>query len=591
MNGFALLSRSRRGRLLRSATALVLAAGLAVAAPLVRSTPARAQVPVTHFAWTATAGDTIGDSALISTGATDGEPGDLLFVTPSPYRGETCPCLAVPPVPVIGVMYDRALGKWAVMDENRAAMPADETFSVLAEPGAGRAVFVVRATHSATSGDHVFISSSLTNGKPHAVLEVTQVWNPAGTAKGVYNANPIGVRYYPSKRKWAILNENGSRMPSGAAFNVLVGTTASGGGTAVVAATTTASRVGRGTVFSDPVTNAHPDALVLDTPDWNPGGKGGTTSLSQTAVEYDSTLNEWAVVDETPVAPPLKSAYNVLAFPAAQVPVTHFAWTATSAYVGGDTALIDDRATNSQPADLLFVTPSPYRGETCPCLAVAPLPPIGVWYDQSISEWAVFTEDRAGMPADETFDVLAEPATGAAVFVLRATHANTVGDHVFINSRLTNDKPNAELEVTQDWNPGGGTTGVYNPHPIGVRYYKAQRKWAVINEDIKPMPAGGAFNVLVGSSASGGGASKVTTATTETRAGMATIFSDPLSNANPGAFVFVTPDWNPGGKGGTTSTSQTAVVYDPTVKQWAVLDQNGSPPPLKSAYNLLIFPS
>jgi hypothetical protein len=591
MNGFLLLSGSRRARLLRPATAFVLAAGLAVAAPLVASAPARAQVPVTHFAWTAAAGDVIGDLALISTGATDGEPGDLLFVTPSPYRGLTCPCLAVPPVPVVGVKYDRALGKWAVMDENKAAMPAGETFSVLAEPGAGRAVFVVRATHSATSGDHVFISSSLTNGKPDAVLEVTQVWNPGGTAKGVYNPNPIGVRYYPSRHRWAILNENGRRMPSGAAFNVLVGTSASGGGTDKVAVTTSASRVGRGTVFSDPVTNAHPDALVLDTPDWNPGGKGGTTSLSQTAVGFDSALSEWAVVDENAVAPPLKSAYNVLAFPAAQVPVTHFAWTATSAYVGGDTALIDDRATNGQPADLLFVTPSPYRGETCPCLAVASLPPIGVWYDPGMGEWAVFTEDRAGMPANETFDVLAEPATGAAVFVLRAAHSNTVGDHVFISSPLTNGKPNAELEVTQDWNPGGSLTGVFNPHPIGVRYYKAQRKWAVINEDIKPMPAGAAFNVLVGSSASGGGASKVTIATTGSRAGMATLFSDPLSNANPEAFVFVTPDWNPGGKGGTTSTSQTAVVYDPTVKEWAVQDQNGSPPPLNSAYNLLIFPS
>jgi hypothetical protein len=42
MNGFLLLSGSRRARLLRSATAVVLAAGLAVAAPLVASTPASA---------------------------------------------------------------------------------------------------------------------------------------------------------------------------------------------------------------------------------------------------------------------------------------------------------------------------------------------------------------------------------------------------------------------------------------------------------------------------------------------------------------------------------------------------------------------
>jgi hypothetical protein len=381
----------------------------------------------------------------------------------------------------------------------------------------------------------------------------------------------------------------GGLFPPGAAFNVLVGSSASGGGSTRVVGTTSASRMGRATLFSDPVTNANPGALVLDTPDWNPGGKGGTTSLSQTAVEFASTVKKWAVVDENPVAPPLGSAYNVLAFPAAQVPVTHFAWTATTTYVGGDTALIDEHATNGQPADLLFVTPSPYRGLTCPCLEVPPLPAIGVWYDQGLKEWAVFTEDRAPMPAGETFEVLAEPATGAAVFVLRARHSNTVGDHVFISSPLTNGKPGAILEVTQDWNPGGSPTGVYNAHPIGVRYYKAQRKWAVINEDGGKMPAGAAFNVLVGSSASGGGASKVATTTAQTRIGVGTLFSDPLSNANPGAFVFVTPDWNPGGKGGTTSLSQTAAEYGSTVRQWGVVDENGAPPPLRSAYNLLIF--
>jgi hypothetical protein len=272
-------------------------------------------VPVTHFAWTATAGDTIGDLALISTGATDGEPGDLLFVTPSPYRGLTCPCLAVPPVPVVGVKYDRALGKWAVLDENKAAMPAEETFSVLAEPGAGRAVFVVRASHSATSGDHVFISSSLTNGKPHAVLEVTQVWNPGGTAKGVYNPNPIGVRYYKAQRKWAVINEDIKPMPAGAAFNVLVGSSASGGGASKVATATTGTRAGMATLFSDPLSNADPAAFVFVTPDWNPGGKGGTTSTSQTAVVYDPTVKEWAVQDQNGSPPPLKSAYNLLIFP------------------------------------------------------------------------------------------------------------------------------------------------------------------------------------------------------------------------------------------------------------------------------------
>jgi hypothetical protein len=357
-----------------------------------------------------------------------------------------------------------------------------------------------------------------------------------------------------------------------------------------VIATTAASRIGDGTVFSNSVSNGNPDALILDTPDWNPGGKGGTASTSQTAVEYDTTASRWGVFDQNGTAAPLHSAYNVLIFRAPQAPVQHFAWRAASTNTSGDSSLIDYRATNGQPADLLFVEPDPYRGETCPCLAEPPVPVIGVWYDAVAGEWAVFNENQSTMPADEMYEVLAEPAPGAGVFTLHATHADTAGDHVFINSRLSNGKPKAVLTVTQVWNPGGDLLGgVYNPNPVGVRYYKAQHKWAVLNEDGTKMPAGAAFNVLIGSSASGGGSARVITTTAASRTAIATLFSDPAINTRAGAFVFVTPDWNPGGKGGTTSTSQTAVGFDSTRNRWAVVDENGTKPPLHSAYNLLIF--
>jgi hypothetical protein len=586
------LAISRRARVIRPATAIALVAGLAIITPVVTSAPASAQAPVSHFVLTVGGAATSGDSAFLSTDATNGEPAELLFVTPSPYHGETCPCLAVAPLPVIGVRYNRAIREWAVFDENKTAMPADETFSVLAEPASGSSVFTLRASGANTSGNHVLINSRLTNGKPGAVLQVTQVLDPGGAGGGVYNPRLVGVRYYKPQHKWAIINENGGRMPRGAAFNVLVGSSASGGGSARVITTTAGSRVGNGTVFSNSVSNGNPNALLLDTPDWNPGGKGGTASTSQTAVEYDTTATKWGVVDQNGTLVPLKSAYNVLIFRTTQAPVQHFAWTATSTYTSGDSSLIDDRATNGQPADLLFVEPDPYRGRTCPCLEVPPVPAIGVWYDGFTGEWAVFNENQADMSPGETYDVLAEPASGAAVFTLHATHADTAGDHVFISSRLSNDKPKAVVTVTQVWNPGGRLLGgVYNPNAVGVRYFKAQRKWAVVNEDGAKMPAGAAFNILIGSSASGGGSTRVITTTAASRIGRGTRFSDATANNRPGAFVFVTPDWNPGGKGGTRSTSQTDVDYDATLRRWVVVDESASPTPLHSAYNLLLFPS
>jgi len=271
------------------------------------------------------------------------------------------------------------------------------------------------------------------------------------------------------------------------------------------------------------------------------------------------------------------------------MPLTHLEISVSSAETDGDSALIDNDATNGQPGDLLFVTPNPYRGATCPCLAVTPLPVIGVWYDGS--QWAVFDENQSLMPDGESFNVLAEPAAGADVFVHTTTKANTQGDHTFISSPLTNGKPAAIMQVTQNWNPDGKSTGVYNPHPVGVRYYRAQRKWAIVNEDGAAIPRDAAFNVLVAGSASGGGSVAVARATTTSVAGRATLVSDPAASGKPAALLFVTPDYNPGGKGGTTSLSPTSVSYDTPKGVWAVVDENGTPVPLHSAYNLLIFSS
>jgi len=542
-------------------------------------------VPVTHFEITVGAAETSGDSAIINTDATNGQRHDLLFVTPNPYRGETCPCLAVPPLPVIGVRYTGT--QWAVFDENKTAMPDGETFNVLAVPASARGAFTVSATKANTQGDHTFISSPLTNGKPAAIIQLTQNRSPDGKSTGAYNPHLVGVRYYRTQRKWAILNESGASMPRRAAFNVLVGTTATGGGTATVAKTTAASRVGAATLVSDPTANDDSSAVLFVTPDYNPHGKGGTTSLSPTAVSYDTPAERWAVGDENHTPVPLHSAYDLLSYPAAQMPLTHFEISVTAAETGGDSAVIDDAATNGQPGDLLFVIPNPYRGETCPCLAVAPLPVIGVWYDGT--QWAVFDENQSAMPDDESFNVLAEPVAGAGVFVHTATKANTQGDHTLINSPATNGKPGAVLQVTQNWNPGGKPTGVYNPHLVGVRYYRAQRKWAIVNEDGAAIPSGAAFNVLVGGGASGGGTATVATATAASKTGAATLVSDPAANGDSGAVLFVTPDYNPGGKGGTTSLSPTSLIYDTPKKRWAVYDENLTPVPLHSAYNLLIF--
>jgi hypothetical protein len=152
-------------------------------------------------------------------------------------------------------------------------------------------------------------------------------------------------------------------------------------------------------------------------------------------------------------------------------------WTADSASTVGDSSFIVNGATDNEPGDLLFVTPDYDPHDVCGCAYETGA--IGVYYDSSNGEWAAFREDQDAMPANESFNVLVVPKNkaGSSVFVQTSTSSNTTGDFTLINSSLTNGKPDALLQVTQNWNPGG-KGGVYNPHTVGVFYNTSAKEWA-----------------------------------------------------------------------------------------------------------------
>ena len=266
-----------------------------------------------HFVWTATVSNIFGDATVINNAATNSQPGPLLFVTPNYDAGGVGP--GTYDEHAVLVWYT-GLG-WAIFNEDKSAMVPGESFNVLVVPKTSSSVFVHFATK--TTGSSTLFSSTLTNGKPKALIQVTQVFNP-GTASGIYNSHPVGVWYDAPKKKWAILNEDKSVMTPKAGFNVIVGTSKSGGGTAAVQkATTSNAGWGDSTFISNSKTNSHPNAVVFETPDVNPDGKGGTYDGVATGVWYNyhgvgAGQNKWAVFNEDKSAVPLKAAFNVLMF-------------------------------------------------------------------------------------------------------------------------------------------------------------------------------------------------------------------------------------------------------------------------------------
>jgi hypothetical protein len=277
------------------------------------ASPVSASVTVTsHFIYTAQ-GNTL-FVAPINNDATNGEGNALLFVTPNYSAGGVCGCVAQT-VP-IGVIYNLFGGQqWAIanLDES-TTIAAGSTYNVLVVQKSSGSVFVQTATTANTLGGATYIDSPQTNANPKAKLLITSNYDPGGT-NGFLNDHPIGAYYNSSLQKWGILNEDGSSMPVGAHFNVMIGSKASNGGTEVVEKAKSSNSAGSFVLINSPETIGNPNAAVFTTPNSDPGATGSNFDASTTGVEYfQSPTDNWAVFQEDGSTMSLGYSFNVLSF-------------------------------------------------------------------------------------------------------------------------------------------------------------------------------------------------------------------------------------------------------------------------------------
>lgn len=164
---------------------------------------------------------------------------------------------------------------------------------------------------------------------------------------------------------------------------------------------------------------------------------------------------------------------------------------AASDNIVDNSTYLDHPSTNADPDAVLMVTRVLGPGEDTDYVHE-----IGVWYDRFREDgrWAVFNQDLVPLPEGSWFEV--SVLEGPNKLVHRAEPFSTSANVTYVDDPLTNGDPNAELSVTQNWNPGGGA-GTYNDHPVGVRYDQELERWAIFNEDGADMPQGAAFNVAV----------------------------------------------------------------------------------------------
>jgi hypothetical protein len=243
------------------------------------------------------------------------------------------------------------------------------------------------------------------------------------------------------------------------------------------------------TDFSNGLTNGDPNAIVMVTANWNPGGAGGTYNTPSVGVWYHSSASKWSIFNENKAAMPLNAAFNVL-IPSENI--ASYVHTSSAGNITGNHTNINNGLTNNNPNAIVFVTANWNPGGGSGVYNTSPL---GVWYNASANKWSIFNQDMSAMPAGVSFNVLIPPAH-PRVFVHKANGANTISNYTYIDHATTNNNPNAIIFVTANWNPGGGS-GVYVKAALGVWYSNSAQKWAIFTQDLSGMPAGASFNVMV----------------------------------------------------------------------------------------------
>ena len=178
--------------------------------------------------------------------------------------------------------------------------------------------------------------------------------------------------------------------------------------------------------------------------------------------------------------------------------VASFLHRATDANSRGDYTYLDDPGINGDPDAVALVEAAPGEGGAG---ADAYDHNVGVWYEPVAGRWAVFNQDRAAVAAGAAFSVTVPPASESFVHRFDAPDDLPAND-TYLDDPSVNGRPEANVSVTQNWNPGGGG-GVYNDHPVGVRYDAGRGRWQIFNQDLAPIRDGAAFNVGVTKAAPG----------------------------------------------------------------------------------------
>ena len=415
---------------------------------------------------------------------------------------------------VTGLWYKTSVNKWTIFNENLNATVENSAYNICVVDPADSMVFQHTARPYNTGSNYTIINHPKLNGKPNAAILVTQIL--IDTAGNTYNDHEIGVWYTGSN--WSIFNQDGSAMPDGASFNVLILTDLN----SFVQKATSGNIIGATTTIDHPFLNNNPNALVYVTQNWNPGGGSGTYNTAIVGTYYNTAQNKWSVFNEDMAAMVENSSYNVY------IGSPYFVHKTNNDNITGDLTVFNNPLTNTDTSARVFALHNwnPYNTGTSTFNKE-----LGVYHTGNV--WGVYTEDNSDIPQNLYFNIAIAPKTDSAF--LHTTTASNIsgGNYTTIDNSLLNNNPTARILVQHQFKSSRDTSYV------GLWYNSGTAKWTIFHEDHAVMPANKHYNVWLLDN----NKSFVHNVDSASLA-YSTVFSaidNPLTNNNPDANILITP--------------------------------------------------
>ena len=250
------------------------------------------------------------------------------------------------------------------------------------------------------------------------------------------------------------------------------------------------------TTIDYPPINGDPEAVVIVTQVWNPGGGPGIYNAHEIGVSYSSTTGRWSIYNQDFAAMPLGASFNV--WVGMRVAGGSFLHTATAGNTVAATTFLDHPGLNGCPFANLQVTH--YRN---PGGGSGPRNdhPIALIYSTPAEQWTIHNQDSLSFALGAAFNVFTATLCASLDFepdhYYFATHvaseANTMGHISFIDLSAANSLPHAFVVATIN----ASFPAPLVPHPFGVFYESTTERWAIFNQDIAPIPLGATFNLLI----------------------------------------------------------------------------------------------